>query len=592
MENANRYNSNKSIVVLPFVNMSADPDNEYFSDGITEEIINALTNVRGLKVIARTSSFAFKNRNEDVRSIGKKLEVGTILEGSVRKVKKRVRITAQLINTKDGGHIWSKNFDREIDDIFALQDEISLLIADQIRENYGHFDIQNHLVEAPTQKIEAYNLYLKGRYHQLKWNIDSFNLAISYYNEATKIDPSYAIPYFGLVQCYSYLFMWQAITKIEAIKQTTIYLNKLKLTRTNLPEYHLALSNCAILLHWNLKLAHAELNKTLSINPSNIDALEALSGLYIVIGSFNEGVAIIDKALEINPLSANHSFMKGNIFFYANEYKNAIEWMDIAIQLNPNLHLAHQVKMACLLLLKKDKEFNVCFDQNKQFSFAHNFWRLKNLIQGNGEKSWQKEDYKSEFLPWELYYATQSGKLDHAFALLKTGLENQIGQYFCFRHDPFLTPLREDKRFQQIKLEHPELDIKPIKSKILRGKSLIKMETDEIKTALNALVCFMDDEEGYLNPQLSLKSLSDKINVHPNKLSWLLNEHVGKNFNEYINTFRLEAFKHKALDKTYTHLTLLGLAYECGFNSKTVFNAFFKNNTGKTPSEWVRENKK
>lgn len=590
MEKGDKYNSKKSIVVLPFVNRSADPDNEYFSDGITEEIINALTTIQGLKVIARTSSFAFKNKNEDVRSIGRKLGVGTVLEGSVRKVKNRVRISAQLINTKNGVHIWSKNFDREINDIFALQDEISLLIADQIRENYGHFDIQNHLVEAPTQKIEAYNLYLKGRYHQLKWDIESFNLAISYYLEATKIDPRFAIPYFGLVQCYSYLFMWQAISKVEALKQTNIYLNELKLTHTNQAEYHLALSNCAILLHWNLELAHSELKKTLAINPSNIDALEALSGLNIVIGSFKEGVTTIDKALEINPLSANHSFMKGNIYFYANEYENAIKWMDIAIHLNPNLQLAHQVKMACLLLLKKDKEFNICFDQNKQFSFAHHFWRLRNLSQGKGEASWQKGYNKTEFLPWELYYATQSGKVDHAFALLNAGLENQMGQYFCFRFDPFLTPLRKDKRFHQIKLDHPELFIKPIKSKILKGKSLIKMETDEIKTALSALACFMEDEEGYLNPQLSLKSLSDKINVHPNKLSWLLNEHVGKNFNEYINAFRLKAFKHKALDKTYTHLTLLGLAYECGFNSKTVFNAFFKNNTGKTPSEWVKEN--
>ena len=161
----------KSIAVLPFVNMSANPDNEYFSDGITEEIINALTTIQGLKVIARTSSFAFKGKNVDIRAIGNQLGVNTILEGSVRKVKSRVRITAQLINTKDGTHFWSKNFDRELTDIFALQDEISLLIADKIRENFGHMDIQDHLVPTKAVNIESYELYLKGRYFFFKWNL-------------------------------------------------------------------------------------------------------------------------------------------------------------------------------------------------------------------------------------------------------------------------------------------------------------------------------------------------------------------------------------------------------------------------------------
>jgi TolB-like protein len=133
----------KSIAILPFANFSADPDNEYFSDGITEDIINALTKVDGLKVIARTSSFSYKGKIEDVRTIGKTLGVGSVMEGSVRKANNKVRITAQLINTSDGTHYWSRNFDREMEDIFALQDEISLLIANQIRENFGHFDIQD-----------------------------------------------------------------------------------------------------------------------------------------------------------------------------------------------------------------------------------------------------------------------------------------------------------------------------------------------------------------------------------------------------------------------------------------------------------------
>jgi TolB-like protein len=197
VQSTNQFQSGMSIAVLPFVNMSEKTNFEYFSDGITEEIINALTRVKGLKVTAHTSSFAFKDKNIDVRTIGRQLGVNIVLEGSVRKTTNRVRITAQLISTNDGTHFWSKNFDRELDDIFVLQDEISLLIADQIRENFGHLNIQEHLVEAPTQNMEAYDLYLKARYQHLMWDGEGIRNAVELYEQCATIDPSFALPYFG-----------------------------------------------------------------------------------------------------------------------------------------------------------------------------------------------------------------------------------------------------------------------------------------------------------------------------------------------------------------------------------------------------------
>ena len=184
----------RSIAVLPFENLSSDLENEYFSDGMTEEIINALSKIGGLKVTARTSSFAFKNRKIDVRHIGNQLGVSTVLEGSIRKSGNRVRITAQLIHTDNGFHIWSESFDRQLEDIFALQDEVSLLIADKIRENFGHLTLEDHLVAAETKNIEAYNLYLKGRYFQLKWEAEGFEKAISCYEKSMELDPHYPLP--------------------------------------------------------------------------------------------------------------------------------------------------------------------------------------------------------------------------------------------------------------------------------------------------------------------------------------------------------------------------------------------------------------
>jgi len=213
------FNS-KSIAVLPFLNIGKD-ENEYFADGISEEIINALTKIEGLKVTARTSSFFYKNKPLDARHIGNELGVETLLEGSVRIIKERVRITAQLIRTDNGFHIWSENFDWELSDIFELQDEISLLIADKIRENFGHFDVQEHLVATPTNNIEAYKLFLRGRSFQLNWRLEDISTAITFYKKSVAIDPLFADAYVGIGWCYGILASWQFIDLKEGLAKAT-----------------------------------------------------------------------------------------------------------------------------------------------------------------------------------------------------------------------------------------------------------------------------------------------------------------------------------------------------------------------------------
>jgi serine/threonine-protein kinase len=187
-----------SIVVLPFANMSADPENEYFSDGLAEEIINALTHVPGLKVIARTSAFAFKGRNEDVRRIAEALGVAHVLEGSVRKSGNRVRITAQLITASDGSHLWSKRYDREMADIFEIQDDISQAIASTLRVTLAVKPTQGR--HAPT--LPAYEQVLKGRHHMLRHKPESFPRANDCFEQAMTLDPQYAEPHASLGWSY------------------------------------------------------------------------------------------------------------------------------------------------------------------------------------------------------------------------------------------------------------------------------------------------------------------------------------------------------------------------------------------------------
>lgn len=196
--------NSKSIAILPFLNLSPNPDDEYFSDGITEEVILTLSKIDGLKVTARTSSFAFKNRSIDVRHIGNQLGVSTVLEGSIRRSGKKVRISVQLIRTDNGFQIWSGKFDRQLEDIFELHEEISLLVADKIRENFGHIELQISLNKEAVSNIDAYDYYLKGRYQQLKWTNDALHRAIKYYKKAIQLDPENSRAYYGIVQCYLY----------------------------------------------------------------------------------------------------------------------------------------------------------------------------------------------------------------------------------------------------------------------------------------------------------------------------------------------------------------------------------------------------
>src|SRR5437588_1985333 len=186
--------SNKSIAVLPLLNESGDPKDEYFSDGLSEELIAALAQIRELKVIGRSSSFRFKDRKEESKTIGEKLGVSTLLEGTVRKQGERVRIVAELINAADGIELWSRTFDRELKDIFAVQQEIAAAVASSLKMTLLGAN-QRASADSATQNIEAHNAYLLGHYHFQRRNIEDYRKAVAHYDEAIRLDPDYALAY-------------------------------------------------------------------------------------------------------------------------------------------------------------------------------------------------------------------------------------------------------------------------------------------------------------------------------------------------------------------------------------------------------------
>jgi len=578
--------------------MSADPENEYFSDGITEEIINALTTVKGLKVIARTSSFAFKNKNIDVRTIGDQLGVSTVLEGSVRKANNRVRITAQLVSTHDGTHFWSKNFDRDLEDIFALQDEISLHIADQIRENFGHLEIQEHLIEKPTQNIEAYELYLKGRYQHLMWDGQGIRNAVELYEQCVAIDPSFSLPYFGLGYSYAMYGSWGNNKGMLQLSEKNLS-QGFSLDQQSYNGYF-GQATLYFWGHWDFIKGHTSFQKSIELNPSYTEAEEGLCELYTAVGYFEKALWHADNILKINPLSPNHYFTKANIHYLNEDYAKALECIDASLSINPSFTHSIGLKQFCLILTQEYEQLNDFLNQNPLAERPEECRVLYQLVSPEEKIDIDisraglmiKEDIGAALFPWQLFLLVHMGKHEMALDFLEKNIGMRTGQIINFMNIPLLKPLHPYQRFKDLvhavfrtELLPPDPE-KP--NQTAPPKAL--MSVTEIDMVLDVFGKGMQEEKWFLNPSLSLRELADNLNISSNKLSWLLNERIGQNFNEYINTLRLEHFKENALNPANSHLTIIGLAYDSGFNSKSVFNAFFKKIEGVTPKTWLKSN--
>ena len=297
--------SAKSIAVLPFVNMSNDPEQEYFSDGISEEIINTLVQIPTLKVAGRTSAFSFKNKNEDLRLIGEKLNVNTILEGSVRKSGNRIRITAQLIEVSTGFHLWSQKFDRELNDVFIIQDEIAKAIVDQLQVTLdGKPAMPKERLQ--TQNVEAYQLYLKGMAFFYKRGLHMFE-GIRCFEDALKIDPDYALALAGMADSYTMLCFHSYMPPEEAWPKATAAANRAIQLGPELAEVHSAIATIALLFERDWTKAEKEYLTALKLNP-RYSAGTLLVCLYFIFRlvrrDHDEALKHARLAVEYDPLSS------------------------------------------------------------------------------------------------------------------------------------------------------------------------------------------------------------------------------------------------------------------------------------------------
>jgi serine/threonine-protein kinase len=343
----------KSLAVLPFNNMSGDQEQEYFSDGLTEEIINALTQLPGLKVAARTSSFFFRAKERDIREIGAKLNVENVLEGSVRKAGNRIRITAQLISISDGYHLWSERYDREMTDVFAVQDEISRAIAEKLSVQLAG---SRPMVKRPTDNMEAYSLYLRGHYQCRLFTPDALAKSREHFEQAIALDPEYALPWCGLASYYYLLGWFGHIPSKQANKEAKQANHEALALDETLSEAH-TISGLLRALDYDWQGAERDFTRALELDPQSEDTIDAYCFFYLVpMRRFDEAIALTRKALERDPLSALLQFHLGYWHFFARQYERAIEHSLISVELNPNYISPHGVLAACYSLMGKPEE--------------------------------------------------------------------------------------------------------------------------------------------------------------------------------------------------------------------------------------------
>jgi TolB-like protein/class 3 adenylate cyclase/Tfp pilus assembly protein PilF len=453
---------NKTIAVLPFVNMSASQENEFFSDGMTEEIIGALSKIKGLRVTSRTSSFFFKNKSIPVKEIGKELNVSAILEGSVRLSGNTLRITAQLIETENDFHFWSETWDRKLENIFEIQDEISLLIAGKLREHLGHFEIQEHLVKKQTDNYNAYELFLKARFHFRKWNPTDVKTAIEFYEKALALDPNHAESILGLADCYGFLATTGFMPLKEAWAKAAVFTYKGLALNDQLANGHYQLANLHFFGSCDYPEALKATLKAIEFNPNYVEAQQYLSFLYIMVGEKTKAQQYLKNALAIDPLSPETLFFSAYFDYMTENYPAALDKLDRCLAQNPGSIPVHTVKCYCLLKLGQYDEVLHYFESippqtisaGDKLGITGLAYALKNdrdnatkYLEELTEHASTPEGFRmSAYLLF--MYAALSEK-EKAFDWISEAIENKSPLLLIYFVDPLVNSLKSDARYAQ-----------------------------------------------------------------------------------------------------------------------------------------------
>ena len=322
----------KSIAVLPFMNMGGDPEQDYFSDGISEELLNALARNRGLQVVARSSSFQFKGENRDVIDVGQRLNVAHVLEGSIRKTGSQIRITAQLIDTRNGFHVWSETYERDLEDIFELQEEVAAGVVGALQVE---MPASAGSPEKPTLSIEAYELYLKGRSAWYKREYASMIQSIAYYQQAIAVDPDFAKAYSGLAEAWVLLAIWGYVDTSEPMRNSMRAAQRALQLDDSLPGTQVVLGTIAHWYEWDNEKAATHFLRAIELDPNYPTARHWSSMFLVHTGKVEESLRELKLALKLDPVNAIINAQVAYTYLHAARYEEALTSARDAVELDP-----------------------------------------------------------------------------------------------------------------------------------------------------------------------------------------------------------------------------------------------------------------
>ena len=447
-----------SIAVLPFANMSTDPDTEYFSDGITEEIINALAQLPGLHVASRTSSFCFRGKAIDLAEVGTRLKVANVLEGSVRKAGSKLRVTAQLIKVADGYHLWSERYDREMTDVFAIQDEIGRAIAERLQVTRG---AGSAVVTPATANLDAYHLYLKGRYFWAQRGL-GLKQAVECFSRALALDPNYALAYAGLADAYTLLTEYGMVPPTKTLPQVRAAIERALELAPDLAEAHCALGELKFVFDWEWPGAERELRRAIELSPRYVAAHYRLAlYLCLVEGRFDEALMHARRAVELDPLAQLPVTQLAGVLIGAGRYEEALTPLKRATELGPAMLLTYLHLGVVYNQLGRTEEAMAALEVAAAASGRHpsTLAALAACFRVLGKSAEVVAIYEELTARARREYIQSAtlalaaglvGRMDEAFQLLERACEDRDSILIYCKRYPAFQLLQSDPRMQQV----------------------------------------------------------------------------------------------------------------------------------------------
>jgi serine/threonine-protein kinase len=442
----------KSVAVLPLLNESGDPKDEYFSDGLSEELIAALAQISGLKVIGRSSSFRFKDRQEEPKTIGERLGVSTLLDGTVRKQGDRVRIVAELVNAADGIQLWTQTFDRQLKDIFAVQQEIAKAVAESLKVKL--LGTQENPSQIATNNVEAHNAYLQGHFHLLRRNVDDYRKALSYFDRAIELDPNYALAYAERAEAWT---MTGDLTgqRATAYPKARSDAERAVAIAPTLAEARAALGWVLFFGEWKFAEGLSELKRAKELSPPNPTANDLLARVIVYLGRIDEAERQAREAVELDPLSVSTQFNLARVLFFAGKLDEANAVGRKLAELQPSSSSSHRWQVFVAFqrgdgetaLREAQLEPDIGF---RSFELALAYWIRGERKEADAALADLIAHAREGFAYQIAQVYAVRGEADKAFEWLQIAFDDHDGGTLGLAVDPFLRGLHDDPRYKNL----------------------------------------------------------------------------------------------------------------------------------------------